>query len=627
MRRFSIPFSVLSAVLAFVFSAPIFAAPAGHDAPAAQKEPPRAEEELSAAEKAAENAPEKTGDEAAKEDSAGGEGEENPDLAAEISGNVAEQIAATVNENSAEDLLNLATEVKLSAESVLDLTKVITYCIEAEKKGLSDESLEFCRQLKLSSQLERGLAMANMFMADNLSIHDLPRGWEAVRAMALDDLTAAVEGHPDLTLAQLAIGRLEMLPGGDNEKAKTALDAAVASAENADAGIRAEALKYRSMLESDNDAGMEYLDQAMKLSDDNPALLALWATRLLDENQGEKALEAIDKAIALDSENKDYKKSKAFILASLERYDEAEKLFDEATADTADDLMTKIEKGQFLVSIKKNAEAIALFTEMIDQFSAFPSLYYLRGAIYAQDKDYKKALKDINQALRIDPSFNEAIQLKGVIYLQQKKYGDAVRLFEMLRAKNPDDEQSVAQLAYALSQNDDYTGAIRRLNALLKKKPECIELLRSKGDIQLLYGQWEKAIQTYEQILALRPNDSGTLNNYAWLLATSPEDSVRNGKKALEMATKAAEKTNYKEAHILSTLGSAYAEIGQFDKAIEWSEKAVALGEKEQNERLDDLKKEKESYLKKEPWRETPEKNGKPAEEPVDEVEEPVEFF
>ena len=185
----------------------------------------------------------------------------------------------------------------------------------------------------------------------------------------------------------------------------------------------------------------------------------------------------------------------------------------------------------------------------------------------------------------------------------------------------------MTQLAYALAQNDDYTGAMKRLNALLEKRPENVELLRSKADIQLLYAQWDKAIVTYEKILALRPNDSGALNNYAWLLATSPEDSVRNGEKALELARRAAEKTNYKEAHILSTLGSAYAELGNFDEAIQWSEKAVALGEKEENERLDDLKKEKEAYLKKEAWRETPEKSGHPAEEPTEEPEEPVKFF
>ena len=106
----------------------------------------------------------------------------------------------------------------------------------------------------------------------------------------------------------------------------------------------------------------------------------------------------------------------------------------------------------------------------------------------------------------------------------------------------------------------------------------------------------------------MRPDDSGTLNNYAWLLATAPDEAARNGELALKYAQKASDLTNNKESHILSTLGAAYAETGDFDKALECANKAVEIGEKQNVDRLDDLKKEPESYLKKQPWRETPEK-------------------
>lgn len=540
---------------------------------------------------------------------------ENPAL---IANDLAGTIAETVNESSSEDLLNLATEAKMSAESVLDLTKAVAYCIEAEKKGLDEESLEYCRQLKLASQLERGLALANMFMGDRLSVRDLPRGWETIKAMALDDLETSVESMPDLTLAQLAIGRLQMLPGGDETKARAALDKAIETAAGVEPQVMAEALKYRSILASNSDEGLDYVRRAMELSGESPALFSLLATRLSEVNQDTEALAAIDEAIRLAPENTDYKKAKAFVLAALERFDEAEKLFDEATAGTGDDLMTQMEKGQFLSSIRQNGKAIELFSQLIDKFDSIPSLYYLRGALYTQEKEYRKAMKDVNQALRIDPTFTEAIQLKGVIYLQQKKTAEAVRLFETLKNRDPENAQTATQLAYAQAQNDDYQGAMKTLAPLMDGKPDSVELLRCRGDIELMYGRFTEAVATYEKILKLAPNDSGALNNYSWLLSTAPDDSVRNGEKALELAKAAAEKTNYKEAHILSTLGAAYAELGDFDEALQWSNQAVELGEKEKNDRLDDLKKEGESYKKKEPWREIPEKAGVAVEESTD---------
>ena len=67
------------------------------------------------------------------------------------------------------------------------------------------------------------------------------------------------------------------------------------------------------------------------------------------------------------------------------------------------------------------------------------------------------------------------------------------------------------------------------------------------------------------------------------------------------MATLACKLTEYKQAHIVSTLASGYAEIGNFPAAIKWSTKAVELGEGDIKQQL---KKELESYQAGRPWRE-----------------------
>ena len=108
--------------------------------------------------------------------------------------------------------------------------------------------------------------------------------------------------------------------------------------------------------------------------------------------------------------------------------------------------------------------------------------------------------------------------------------------------------------------------------------------------------------------------DDGVLNNLAWVLATSTGDDLRDGKRAIELATLACEVTDYEAPHILSTLASAYAETGDFDEAIKWIEKGLEVNEEREitdllpEEEIErqraSLQKELDSYRDKKPWRE-----------------------
>ena len=95
----------------------------------------------------------------------------------------------------------------------------------------------------------------------------------------------------------------------------------------------------------------------------------------------------------------------------------------------------------------------------------------------------------------------------------------------------------------------------------------------------------------------------------AWVLATSPLDEIRDGQRAVVLATRACDVTEYKKPHILSTLAASYAETGDFDKAIEWSAKAVETGAGSIKEQL---QQELDSYKEKKPWRELQETEDRP---------------
>ncbi len=133
--------------------------------------------------------------------------------------------------------------------------------------------------------------------------------------------------------------------------------------------------------------------------------------------------------------------------------------------------------------------------------------------------------------------------------------------------------------------------------------------MRRRGDAYLSVGQQADAIRDYEAALAIQPDETGLLNNLAWVLATSPTDELRDGKRALELAQRACQLTDHKLPHMLSTLAACYAELGDFAGAIEYSEKAVALDPEEPQ-----LANELASYRDKKPWREIQETKENPQE-------------
>jgi hypothetical protein len=76
------------------------------------------------------------------------------------------------------------------------------------------------------------------------------------------------------------------------------------------------------------------------------------------------------------------------------------------------------------------------------------------------------------------------------------------------------------------------------------------------------------------------PNSADALNNLAWALATSPRPELRNGPRAVTLAHRACELTQFKKTMFLGTLAAAQAATGKFDDAIAAAQKACALAVK-----------------------------------------------
>ena len=100
-------------------------------------------------------------------------------------------------------------------------------------------------------------------------------------------------------------------------------------------------------------------------------------------------------------------------------------------------------------------------------------------------------------------------------------------------------------------------------------------MFRRIHDYKKMNSDWQKALE-------IDPDNSDTYNNIAWNLATTPNPEVRDGKRALALARKSCDLSDWKDSDAIDTIAAAYAEVGDFKSAVEFENKALALEESDQ---------------------------------------------
>ena len=90
-------------------------------------------------------------------------------------------------------------------------------------------------------------------------------------------------------------------------------------------------------------------------------------------------------------------------------------------------------------------------------------------------------------------------------------------------------------------------------------------------------AEYAKAATDYQELIEINQKLFEAHDNLAYLLATCPDEKVRDGKKALEHATIANELTKESNCQVLNTLAAAYAELEDFEKATETQKKAIEV--------------------------------------------------
>ena len=213
------------------------------------------------------------------------------------------------------------------------------------------------------------------------------------------------------------------------------------------------------------------------------------------------------------------------------------------------------------------------------------------GITLVNNGDFANAIGYLRRAQKLTPPYSLLLINLAIAENATNQSAAAEQHFRealQMAPLSPDSYTSYARYLLGHARADEARALLRRALELNPANPAARELMKGAeardaqketlaGDALLRQAKFGEAIAQYETVLEIEPDFVSALNNFAWLLSTCPDASLRDGARALELAKKADQLADGKNPIFIRTLAAAYAENGHFNEAIASAQRALQL--------------------------------------------------
>ena len=165
----------------------------------------------------------------------------------------------------------------------------------------------------------------------------------------------------------------------------------------------------------------------------------------------------------------------------------------------------------------------------------------------------------------------------------QLKKGDVVgakRNVDAVLQRDPTFWPALYVRAQIYSREGKYELALKDCNEALRQDRSVVEAALLRANINAHLGKYTEALKEFNSLVALHPRAvtlARVLSDRAWFCATCPNASLRNGQQAVKDAKAACSIMIWKDEHMIDTLAVAYAEVGDFNSAVQYVSQALTV--------------------------------------------------
>jgi HemY protein len=206
-----------------------------------------------------------------------------------------------------------------------------------------------------------------------------------------------------------------------------------------------------------------------------------------------------------------------------------------------------------------------------------PAVQLAMGEAWFMAGEWSRAQQYLVRTIELDPTSDQAYFHLGLILRNENRLQEAEAMLLKALAYQPNNANVLNNLGVILLEQGRFDEAIKSLKEALDIYPEHIQARYNLGMSLWASGNSKEAALQYRQVLEMKPDWGMAANTLAWLLATDKAKDVRDGDAALKWAQIAVQGQQRNNPEYLDTLAAAYAETGQYEKAVRIVRQALSL--------------------------------------------------
>lgn len=285
-------------------------------------------------------------------------------------------------------------------------------------------------------------------------------------------------------------------------------------------------------------------------------------------------------------------------------------IFEQAVRVTHNNFVAMTNLGNNLARMNQHAAAIDLYQQALRVRPASSETHYNLGSSLADTGQRDGAERHFREAIRIHPGhaqahnnlanlladtgrvpdairhYEESLRLRPGNVLARFNYGitladlgrpaDALTQFAAAVERQPDFTRARLQMVTILAAQGRNKEAMAQNAELLRHDPTSPEGLFNAGSLAAALGDWAGAVRHWQDAVRAKPDFLPALHRLTWTLATHGQTGIRNPTTARELATHFTKITGEQNPEALDLLAVAHAAGGDFQRATQFTQRALA---------------------------------------------------